>query len=259
MENRNTIDILIIDDTAADARLFQLMLEDQSPLIGDITLLTGSQAAFRTFTDQFPEIIFMNIGAFSEDQIESLEKLVHQSQSYVIATSDIDDHSLAEKAIRAGAQDFLVKGQFTSEELIKMVELAHIKYRRDKKIRWAQKTGKLAAWSYQPSTQLVDLSDASIFLSEAQLDFLRVEVVQAVEDALAGKSWKKEIPYTLAGDDDVVKEKKYFLLHLEPFSQESHPDIIQGTIQDISERKKTLELQEETHQKYMDIFANSSD
>ena len=259
MKKSNTIDILIIDDSAADARLLQIMLEDQGHLIGQITIEPNIQSALSKHLEQSHQIILVDVGLFQKSKLHQLLLLTQKTDAYTIAISGANEKNLITAALNAGAEEFMVKGRFSSQELLDKIEFAQIKYQRKKQLVWAQRINLLAPWAYEPTQNQVDLSQAAFFLNKAQIDFLSLEIEAAIRDALAGKIWQKEILYTLAGNDDVLKEKRHFLVTIERFDGELLPPIVKGTIQDISERKKAHELLEETHQKYIDIFANSSD
>jgi len=259
MKKRDTIDILIIDNSAADARLLQLMLKDQGHLIGQITIEPTIQSALNKQLEQSHQIILVDVGLFKKSKLTQLLTLTQKTDAYTIAISGANEKELTIEALNAGAEDFWVKGRFTSEELLDKIEFAQIKYHRKKQLVWAQRMNLLAPWSYDATQNQVDLSHATFFLNKAQISFLALQIEAAIRDALTGKIWEKEILYTLAGNDDLLKEKKYFLLTIERFEGKTLPQTIKGTIQDISERKKAKELLEETHQKYIDIFANSSD
>lgn len=255
MKEKDTIDILIIDDSTADARLLQIMLKDQGSLIGKITIVPNTQVALQRQLEQTHQIILVDIGLFQDAKIEQLSLLTQKTDAYVIAISGANEKELTLKALHAGAEDFMIKGRFSSEELLNKIEFAQIKYNRNKQLIWAQKLNLLAPWVYDSTLQQVNLAHASYFFSDKQVSFLASEI----QDALTENVWEKEIHYTLAGNDDVLKEKKYFILTIEKFDGHALPATVKGTIQDITERKKADKLLEETHQKYIDIFANSSD
>lgn len=255
MKKRNAIDILIISDFDADARLLQLMLEDQNQLIGKITIEVDAQKVISQLGN-IPPIILMDVGAFAKDKIQNLQQLAKQSSAHIIAVSDIEEKSYIKEVLHAGAQDFLIKGQFTSEELVNKVEFAEIKYNREKHLKWTQKISKLAAWTYDTKSGTLDLSDA-FFIHPSQKDQLSSDIEATIKDSIRGGSMQEEINCNEV--DEHTQERKFYHLTIEHFSKEHIPTVIRGTLQDISERKKAEELQKETHQKYIDIFANSSD
>ena len=259
MKKRNTIDLLIIDDSAADARLLQIMLKDQGHFIGKITIEPNIASALNKQLEQSHQIILVDVGLFQKSKLNQLSLLTQKTDAYTIALSGANEKGLILEALRAGAEDFMIKGRFSSEELLDRIAFAKIKYHRKKQLFWAQKINLLAPWSFDSTTQEVDLSRAAFFLNKSHVDHLSLEIKGAIQDTLSEKTWVKEIIYTVAGSDDLLKEKKYFLLTIEKFNQDTLPQFVKGTIQDISERKKNKALLEETHQKYMDIFANSSD
>ena len=254
MKNKDTINILIVEDNAADARLLQLMLENHAHLKASVSISGSIDSA----SSDAPDVILMDVGEYSRPKFRLLRQLAATSDAYIIAISGLDEKKLALEAIQAGAQDFLVKGRFNSDDLLTKIELALVKHTRAQNLRWAQKLNKLMAWSYQWESKEFHWIDSHP-LSEELATFLSKEIRLAIQDALAGKKWDSEILYSLSGKDDVLKERKYFHLTIEKFSTEHPPSEIRGIVQDITERKKADELLEETHQKYIDIFANSSD
>ena len=259
MEKTDTIDILIIDDSAADVRLLEIILKKQGHLVGQITVVPDIQSALQKQLEQSHQVILVDVGFSQKSKLNQLLQLTQKTDAYTIAISEANEKDLTIQALHAGAEDFMVKGHFSSTELVDKITFAQIKYNRKKQLIWAQRINLLAPWSFDTSSNYINLSHASFFLNDAQIVFLSSEIEAFIKNALSEKIWEQEIQYIRSGDDDLLKEKKYYLLTIQKIEENALPSIVKGTIQDITERKKTKELLEETHQKYIDIFANSSD
>src|SRR4051812_40106797 len=116
----NGISILIIEDNPAD----QLLLSEQinaTPLsIQDITVVETLEDALILLLQRTFSLIFLDFFLPDSNGIESytaLEKV--NSKIPVIILSGLSDTELALQAISLGAQDFLIKGDFSQQFLEK--------------------------------------------------------------------------------------------------------------------------------------------
>jgi len=102
--------ILLIEDNPGDARLIQEMLKevpDNLSIIVSQELKSGVE--FLTSSDV--DVVLLDLGLPDSSGIETLTKLQTQFPHLpVVITTSVDDEALAIRAVRQGAQDYLVKG-----------------------------------------------------------------------------------------------------------------------------------------------------
>lgn len=118
--------ILLIEDNPADARLIEILLEDTD--LADCEVVTTP-----TFTEAYDllvagekfEVILLDLYLPDSHKFEALEKLKAKFPNCnVIMMTGLNDKSIGLQAVKAGAQDFLVKGAVDSDILAKTLRYA---------------------------------------------------------------------------------------------------------------------------------------
>jgi DNA-binding NtrC family response regulator len=116
----NDLSILIVEDNPADQLLLEIHLAETNLKIGTITAVPTIASAINLLRKQSYSLIFLDY--FLPDSI-GLQSFIELSQVNtsipVIILSGLTDNELPMKAISAGAQDFLIKGEYTVQMLEK--------------------------------------------------------------------------------------------------------------------------------------------
>lgn len=118
----NSISILIIEDNPGDQVLLESHLENTNLSVGQITI-AETIAEGINFLKQKPfSLIFLDFFLPDSNGLESYTELTKiNSKVPVIILSGLSDTALSLKAISIGAQDFLIKGEYTRQSLEKAV------------------------------------------------------------------------------------------------------------------------------------------
>jgi diguanylate cyclase (GGDEF)-like protein/PAS domain S-box-containing protein len=109
----NTIDtVLLIEDSAGDARLFREMLNDQGSHRTELTLVSSMADAERYLADRSVDIVILDIGLPDVQGLGAIKR-VHAVAPRVplVVLTGLDDDTMASKALQEGAQDYLVKNR----------------------------------------------------------------------------------------------------------------------------------------------------
>jgi PAS domain S-box-containing protein len=118
--DHQTISVLLIEDNPGDVRLVKEVLAEagramQFDLKWAKDLLKGMQL----LAEEKIDVVLLDLNLPNSLGLESLEKLKTQAISLpIIPLTGLDDESLGEQAVRAGAQDYLVKGQVDGSRLV---------------------------------------------------------------------------------------------------------------------------------------------
>jgi signal transduction histidine kinase len=120
MNNKATaINVLLIEDNPGDARLVEILLEDSGfdcRVDNKMSLEEGIQAHF----DKEYGVVLLDLTLPDSRGFETLQRFIKaHSDANVIVMTGLMDKELGLNAVRAGAQDFLMKGGFDSELLAK--------------------------------------------------------------------------------------------------------------------------------------------
>lgn len=244
--------ILLIEDNPGDARLVELLLMDTEmsdyKITNEVTLAAGMS---RLEEGNEYVAILLDLTLPDSRGFETLEKLIGKYPDInVIVLTGLSDKNLGINAVKAGAQDFLVKGAFEAEELAKTLRYSIERRNVLKRLEETQRIAHIGNWEY--SLELDELSASSevfrlfglkprkvVVLKEMLLDpahpFHQLKAWQ--ETALSEGFFKTEVEMT---KEDGSKRIAFVQIKLSRPSQNSQE--LNGIIQDVTESKKSEEL-----------------
>jgi len=121
MKLTNTsLKLLMIEDNPRDARLIHEMLSEADGAPFDSESVNGLSKGLERLATGYFDVLLLDLGLPDSQGLDTFNKLHAQSpQVPVVILTDLDDASLAYKAVRNGAQDYLVKSQMNSNLLIR--------------------------------------------------------------------------------------------------------------------------------------------
>ena len=118
----NAISILVIEDNPADQLLLEVHLSETNLHIAEVTTASTIEAAINLLRKQSFSLIFLDFFLPDSSGLQSFVELSHvDAKVPVIILSGLTDTELSIKAISVGAQDFLIKGEYTVQMLEKAV------------------------------------------------------------------------------------------------------------------------------------------
>lgn len=123
--DRKPTKILLIEDNPGDVRLIQEMLKEvgfgQFELEHKDLLLSGLSRITRNNID----VILLDLGLPDSQGLPTLTKILSQAQKIpIVVLTGLDDEITGIRAIQAGAQDYLVKGQLGGRLLVRSIRYA---------------------------------------------------------------------------------------------------------------------------------------
>ncbi|NEZ59003.1 response regulator [Leptolyngbyaceae cyanobacterium CCMR0081] len=117
--------VLLIEDSAADARLLQEFLRET---LYDEFLLTHVERlgkALQQLQDNTYDVVLLDLTLPDSDGLSSLNALLHQAPSVpIVVLTNTNNPELAVEAVRQGAQDYLIKRQMHHEVLVRSLRYA---------------------------------------------------------------------------------------------------------------------------------------
>jgi DNA-binding response OmpR family regulator len=139
----NPIRVLLVEDDAVDARLFQSMLGQEAK--GEFQLVRVARLAEATahLKGQECDIVLSDLGLPDSQGLSTFWQLKAQAPTLpIVVLSGLEDEEFAVKAVQEGAQDYLVKNQVTGQLLARSlryaVERKWIESERDRLIQELQ-------------------------------------------------------------------------------------------------------------------------
>ncbi len=119
------IDVLLIEDSAADARLVQLDLESADDPGFSITHVVRLEEALRLLETGHVDIILSDLNLPDSKGIDTFTRLNDKAPEIpIILLTGFNDESLAMHIVKEGAEDYIVKGEVKGRYLIRAVQFA---------------------------------------------------------------------------------------------------------------------------------------
>jgi len=116
---------LLIEDDSYMAQLIRKMLEKVSDIPFDLVHADSLSSGLERLEDVDFVIILLDLGLPDSSGIETLNKVYAQASDIpIIVFTGQDDEALGVNAVKAGAQDYLVKGQTDSKTLVRAIRYA---------------------------------------------------------------------------------------------------------------------------------------
>ena len=119
------IRVLLVEDNPGDARLLREVVKDAEGAHIELTHVdTLAKALIRLDADQF-DVVMLDLSLPDADGLDTLLRTHAQAPSVpIVVLTGLDDEGLAIRAVREGAQDYLVKGQVTGQLLVRAMRYA---------------------------------------------------------------------------------------------------------------------------------------
>lgn len=118
--------LLLVEDSAADARLLREALADARPgfecMITEVSTIAAAEAVL--LNNRF-DCVLLDLhlpdarGVGNVDRIRGV-----RAQQAVVVTTGLDDEQTALHTLQRGAQDYVLKGKYTSEVLVRVIRRA---------------------------------------------------------------------------------------------------------------------------------------
>jgi PAS domain S-box-containing protein len=134
--NENSIQALLVEDNPGDTLLLRQMLTDTPFWQAMLTCTERLQSALALCRQQTFDIVLLDLSLPDSHGYATFERMRQQiPQTPIILLTGSDDQELALRAVRAGAQDYLVKGESNAALLIRAMRYAMERKRTEEALR----------------------------------------------------------------------------------------------------------------------------
>lgn len=118
-------DLLVVEDNTLHARLVLTMLSEAWGDDAPVRHVKRLESALEAIDEAAPDCVLLDLVLPDADGLEAVDSLLMNAAHVpiVVLSAHKDDH-LALRAVRRGAQDYLVKGTVTADALARSVQLA---------------------------------------------------------------------------------------------------------------------------------------
>jgi len=122
--NQSSKHVLLIEDNPGDADLVRLRLVESNPSV-DVSCVNRLADGIASLKKNVPSLVLLDLNLPDSQGAETFRKVLENAPDVpVVILSGQDDQALAVKALHQGAQDYLVKGGLTSENLDRALRYA---------------------------------------------------------------------------------------------------------------------------------------
>ncbi len=119
------VTVLLVDDNAPDAALIGVLLGDSRAPSFELEVARRLIDGLARVDELEPDVILLDLGLPDSQGMETLERMLeHAPLVPVLVLTGLDDQLIGVEAMKAGAQDYLVKGQVDTEMLVRAIRYA---------------------------------------------------------------------------------------------------------------------------------------
>jgi DNA-binding NtrC family response regulator len=139
--------VLLVDDDRGYLRVLQIRLEEDKRISFVIETADTLAAALKILQEKTFQLVLLDLGLPDSQGLGTFEKIVESHPEIAcVILSGTDDEALALKAVKKGAQDYVVKGEIRGEMLARV--LAHALERHIQKREVAELNERLEKLSF---------------------------------------------------------------------------------------------------------------
>jgi PAS domain S-box-containing protein len=205
MGQDKTLRILLVEDNAGDARLVLELLRGITNV--ELEWVESLSAALGHLEQNFADIVLLDLGLPDSQGLDSVNRLTNRMPALpIIVLTGLGDDELALEALKAGAQDYMVKGLVETDMLMRS-----IRYSMGR---------KMAEVALRESDERYRIT------LEGMIDAVSIQVIHDARYLYVNKAFCDLTGYPA----EEVVGKTPFDLNL-PLDPENHDDYLQGILE----------------------------
>ena len=119
------ITVLLIEDNPGDARLIQELLAEAKGAPFNVECATRLSAGLARLAEGGIDAILLDLGLPDSRGLDTFFEVRNQAtECPIVVLTGLDDETVGNEAIRAGAQEYLIKGEVNSKLLARILRHA---------------------------------------------------------------------------------------------------------------------------------------
>src|SRR6266852_6136674 len=123
--NLEGIRVLLVEDNPGDVRLFLELLSETGAGHVKVDHVDRLATALERLSNQTFDVVLLDLSLPDAHGLDTLVRAhAHAPSGPIVVLTGLDDQALAVKAVRAGAQDYLVKGRVDGDLLVRSMRYA---------------------------------------------------------------------------------------------------------------------------------------
>ena len=123
--NLEDVRILLVEDNPIDARMFQEMIRESSAGRFHLELADRLDTGLACLSQTQFDVVLLDLSLPDARGLETVTSVhAHAPKVPIVVLTSLDDEATATKALRTGAQDYLIKGRVGGDLLVRSVRYA---------------------------------------------------------------------------------------------------------------------------------------
>lgn len=243
--------VLMIEDDVSYARLIEILLGESSLLSCEVVKRHTLAAGLEAMAAEEFSAVLLDLSLPDSNGFETLETMLnHFSEYNIIVLTGRSDKELGIRAVKAGAQDFMVKGEFDGEQLAKALRYSIERKNVLLRLEDAQRRARIGHWECDPQQRyfyasketyrLFGLDPAFVHFTCEDLqspDCPFAPLIEIEKETDEQGFAKKDINIVRGNGQEVCLSIQCQATEVQPGSF-----VFSGIIQDITDRKQSEEL-----------------
>ena len=187
--------VLLVEDDPGNALLVKLALSASSCFAFEIEVVECLSTAIERLRDDSFDVILLDLGLPDSRGLDTVSKVHAENQEIpIVVLTGFDDEEMGIRAVQEGAQDYLVKGEYTRQLLTRSVRYAIERQKVERALRRANvrlqeldrlKNRFLANMSHELRTPLNSIIGFSEVLIDGLVGEMTSEQKKCVRDILS--------------------------------------------------------------------------
>jgi PAS domain S-box-containing protein len=275
-KQESPIRVLLIEDNPDDFRLIQKMFKESRANV-ELKWVKQLSTGLANLKEEIFDGLLVDLGLPDSQGIDTFKKIHDQApQIPIVVITGLADDGLALKAVREGAQDYLVKGQIDSNLLIRAIRHAIDRKRTEAALRESEEKYRTILDNIEDGYFEVDIAGNLTFFNDSLcrlLGYSRDEMMgmndrQYTDQENAQKLYQTFNKVYRTGeptkgfDWEIIRKdgaKRYIEASVSLKNISGQPIGFRGIVRDITERKQTEEVIKESEERYRTAIENSND
>jgi PAS domain S-box-containing protein len=263
------IRILLVEDTPEDACLLQAFLEKARGGRFAIESEESLAGALARLTRGGIDAIILDLNLPDSHGLETFDRVqAHSPTVPILVLTSLENETVADQAIRQGAQDYLLKGRLDGSLLVRAIRYAIERKRSENALRLSEERFELMARATNDAVWDWDLATNRIWWNVGVRSFLgyppdhigtdlqwwhehihpedRERVVSCMRSVIdgGGRFWLDEYRYLCADGSYACVFDRGYVIH----DDRGRPLRVIGAMMDITDRKRAEEALRETNE-----------
>ena len=162
------IKILLIEDNPGDARLIKEMISEARRGEYQLEWRDTLSRGLDHIAGGAPDIILLDLGLPESQGLDTFLRVYAQAPEVpTVVLTGLDDAQFGAKLVSSGAQDYLVKGQFHGNLLMRTIRYAIERKRSEKAIRESEASSRILIEKNADGIVIVDNDGRTVFVNPA--------------------------------------------------------------------------------------------